>query len=75
LYLSLVKENLPIYGIPKTKQLADFCTSQKDVSRGISRIPMEMARQYDEDTQFDKSSNLSSYRMSPSNKSGINLAD
>jgi hypothetical protein len=72
LYLSLVKENLPIYSIPKTKQLADFCTSQKDVSRGISRIPMEMARQYDEDTQFNKTPN---FRMSPSNKSLANLAE
>ena len=28
LYLTLVKQNLPIFGIAKAKQLADFSTSQ-----------------------------------------------
>ncbi len=51
-YLSQLKENLPIFGIAKSKQLADFCTSQKDVSRGISRMPLILARIYEEDTNF-----------------------
>jgi len=26
-YMSILRENLPIFGIAKSKQLADFCTS------------------------------------------------
>lgn len=51
-YLSILKENLPIYGIAKAKQLTDFCTSEKDVSRGISRVPLILARIYEEDISF-----------------------
>jgi hypothetical protein len=47
-----MKENLPIFGIAKSKQLADFATSQQDVSRGISRMPLILARIYEEDTKF-----------------------
>lgn len=53
-YLSIVKENLPIYGIAKAKQLIDFCTSEKDVSKGISRVPLILARIYEEDISFSK---------------------
>jgi hypothetical protein len=47
-----MKENLPIFVIAKSKQLADFATSQQDVSRGISRMPLILARIYEEDTKF-----------------------
>jgi hypothetical protein len=30
-YMSIVKDNLPIFGIAKGKQLADYATSEKDV--------------------------------------------
>ena len=63
LYLSQMKENLPIYGIAKSKQLSDFCTSQKDLAHGISRIPMILARIYEEDTDFKKKTN--NFRVSP----------
>jgi hypothetical protein len=69
-YMSLAKENLPIYGIPKVKGLGDFCTSQSDVARGISRIPLILARFYDEDMKIEKpKSNFGSankYALSPS---------
>jgi hypothetical protein len=63
-YLSQNKENLPIYGIAKSKQLTDFCTSQNDVKRGISRIPLILARIYEEDTQIQKIS-TPNFRVSP----------
>ena len=52
-YLSLVQDNLPIYGIAKSRSLIDFCTSEKDVARGISRVPLILARIYEEDIKFD----------------------
>lgn len=52
--MTLEKENLPIYGIAKAKHLADFCTTEKDVSRGISRVPMMLARLVQEDVKIEK---------------------
>lgn len=48
-YLSICKKNIPIYGLSKSKTLADFTTSEKDLTRGISRIPLKLARLNDED--------------------------
>lgn len=53
-HLSINKDNLPIYGIPKMKNLEGFCTTEKDMKRGISRIPMVLARLYDEDFMTNK---------------------
>ena len=52
-YMSIVKDNLPIFGIAKAKQLADFATSEKDMARGITRMPLVLARIYEEDIKFD----------------------
>jgi len=38
-YASLTKKNLPIYGI-KNKDLREFTTTEKDLDKGISRIPL-----------------------------------
>lgn len=43
-----------MYGIAKAKQLSDFATTEKDVSRGISRIPILLARIYEEDVHIEK---------------------
>jgi hypothetical protein len=51
-FMSIARDNLPIFGIAKSKQLEDFCTSQKDVSRGISRMPLILARIYEEDIKM-----------------------
>jgi hypothetical protein len=40
---SLKKMNLPIYGV-KPAKLGDFATSKKDVAKGMSRIPLDLAR-------------------------------
>lgn len=55
-YLSIEKKNLPIYGLPKVKTLEDFTTTEKDLSRGISRMPLALARLNDEDILKDQSS-------------------
>jgi len=52
-FLSQVQENLPIFGIAKNRSLSDFATTEKDVSRGISRMPLILARIYEEDIKFD----------------------
>ena len=52
-FMSIVKENLPIFGIAKAKKLDDFATSEKDLARGITRMPLVLARIYEEDIDFD----------------------
>ena len=56
--MSLVRQNLPIFGIPKAKQLIDFTTTEKDFSRGISRMPLALARIYEEDIKIETESNM-----------------
>jgi hypothetical protein len=53
-YLALKKDSLPVYGIAKGKTLADFCTTESDVSRGISRKPMQLARLFNEDKEKEE---------------------
>ena len=52
-YLSLCQENLPIFGISKQRSLGDYCTTEKDVTRGISRMPLVLSRIYEEDIKFE----------------------
>lgn len=51
-YLSIAHDNLPIFGIAKQKTLEEFTTRESDVSRGISRMPLILARLYEEDIKF-----------------------
>ena len=51
-YLSVAHENLPIFGIAKAKTLAEFVTTESDAARGISRMPLILARLYEEDLKF-----------------------
>jgi len=53
-YLSLCQENLPIFGILKQRNLADYTTTEKDITRGISRMPLVLARIYEEDIKFEQ---------------------
>ena len=53
-FIGVSKENLPIYGIAKARNLSDFTTSENDVKRGMSRVPLILARLYDEDISFSK---------------------
>lgn len=60
-----MKENLPVYGIVKAKSLSDFATTEKDVARGISRIPILLARLYEEDVSIEKNPNKYRVPLSP----------
>lgn len=66
-YLSQAQENLPVFGISKQRALSDFTTTEKDVSRGISRMPLVLCRIYEEDIKFEqKNKNRGQMRLSPS---------
>ena len=47
-FVSKKRANLPIYGI-KTKDLREVTTTEKDLEKGVSRIPLQLARIYEED--------------------------
>lgn len=47
-FVAKTKKNLPIYGI-KFKELRDYTTGEGDVVKGVSRIPLQLARIYEED--------------------------
>jgi hypothetical protein len=47
-YVAKKKKNLPVYGI-KFKELRDYTTGENDVVKGVSRIPLHLARIYEED--------------------------
>lgn len=53
------KANIPIYGI-KSKDLREFTTTEKDLEKGISRIPLQLARIYEEDVMADDGIEFSS---------------
>lgn len=48
-FMELSKKNLKIFGISKVKTLNDFVTTENDVKKGNSRIPLNLARLFDED--------------------------
>lgn len=62
-YLSITHENLPIFGIAKQKNLQEFTTRDSDVARGMSRMPLILARIYEEDLKFTDSKK---FHVSPS---------
>ena len=47
-FISIRKKNLPVYGV-KQKSLKDFSTTENDAKKGISRLPMDLARMHEED--------------------------
>ncbi len=59
---------MPIFGISKTRALTDFATTEKDVARGISRMPLILARIYEEDIKFEASAKhrQPQFKLSPS---------
>mmetsp|Transcript_1380 Transcript_1380/g.1886 ORF Transcript_1380/g.1886 Transcript_1380/m.1886 type:complete len:217 (+) Transcript_1380:302-952(+) len=67
-YLSQCQENLPIFGILKQRALADYTTTERDIARGISRMPLVLARIYEEDIKFEQNpkARQPGFRVSPS---------
>jgi len=53
-YITLTKKNLKIFGIGKSKSLADYVTTEKDVQRGNNRMPLNVARLYEEDLMSEE---------------------
>jgi len=47
--MALYKNNLSIFGISKVKTLSDFVTTEQDVKKGNNRLPLNLARIYEED--------------------------
>lgn len=69
--------NLPIYGV-KSKSLMDFTTTRKDLKKGVSRIPLELARIRSEDiVQIQKLNNSCSEGKKNNNSSedGIDISN
>ena len=54
-FASKMKDNLAVYGI-KNKDLREFCTTEKDLEKGVSRIPLQLARINDEDVIVEQQS-------------------
>ena len=60
--MSRCKANLPIYGI-KNKDLKEFQTTERDVKKGISRIPMQIARLVEEDIMTETTTTADSIQL------------
>lgn len=71
-YLSIAHDNLPIFGIAKQKSLQEFTTRDSDVARGMSRMPLILARLYEEDLKFTDGKKL---KAAPSTQDQMSEAD
>ena len=52
-YIAVARNNLGIFGIRKVKNLSDFVTTERDVQKGNNRLPLNLARVYEEDLMSD----------------------
>ena len=52
-YIDAKHTNLPVFGISKSKNLGDFVTTEADVKKGKNRLPLKLARVYEEDLLSD----------------------
>jgi len=48
-YIDIKHNNLAVFGISKSKNLGDFVTTEADVKKGKNRLPLKLARVYEED--------------------------
>ena len=46
---------MKIFGIGKSRNLSDYVTTEKDVQRGNNRMPLNVARLYEEDIMSEES--------------------
>ena len=53
-YITIKKDNLKIFGISRSKTLQDFVTTEKDVQKGLNRLPLNLARLIEEDIMSDE---------------------
>lgn len=52
-YITIKRDNLKIFGISRSKTLQDFVTTEKDVQKGLNRLPLNLARLIEEDILSD----------------------
>ena len=52
-YIQVMHNNLSVFGISKSKNLSDFVTTEADVKKGKNRLPLKLARIYEEDLMSD----------------------
>ena len=80
-FITLKRNNLNIFGISKSKSLADFVSTEKDVQNGRTRIPLALSRIKDEDLMSDEEVRKAKVEMkqngmvieSPSSKITMNV--
>jgi len=53
-YIQVKHNNLTVFGISKSKTLSDFVTTEADVKKGKNRLPLKLARLYEEDLMSDE---------------------
>lgn len=53
-YINARRNNLKVFGISKSKNLSDFVTTEQDVKKGNTRLPLNLARIYEEDLMSDE---------------------
>ena len=77
-YITIKKDNLKIFGISKSKTLQDFVTTEKDVQKGLNRLPLNLARLIEEDILSDEEiakrntqTNTLDVEMTSDDKSGL----
>lgn len=61
--MTAMKNNLPIFGISKVKSLIDFVTTEKDLQKGNNRLPLNLARLYEEDLMSEDEVNKAQAEM------------
>ena len=74
-YITLKRNNLRIFGISKSKTLSEFVTTEQDVKKGNNRLPLNLARLYEEDLMTDEEVEKALVEMKMQGMKIVTLAD
>ena len=74
-YITLKRNNLRIFGISKSKTLSEFVTTEQDVKKGNNRLPLNLARLYEEDLMTDEDVEKAMVEMKMQCMNIVSLAD
>ena len=69
------RNNLRIFGISKSKTLSEFVTTEQDVKKGNNRLPLNLARLYEEDLMTDEDVEKAMVEMKMQGMKIVSLAD
>ena len=64
-----------IFGISKSKTLSEFVTTEQDVKKGNNRLPLNLARLYEEDLMTDEDVEKAMVEMKMQGMKIVSLAD